>query len=66
MKKYVSCNGYCPVLESDYSITITYLEYKTLRERAFIKDTFSCEYCDISMPCSSGNCPIYNSAPVEL
>ena len=63
MDKFVT--GYCPTLEEEYSIKITYLNASTLQNQSFIKDTFKCEH-SIRTGCSMPHCPIYKSAPDDL
>lgn len=66
MKKYAYINGYCPVQNEDYSIKVTYLEYKPGYQHIFIKDVFSCDYYNNHGYCNIKECPIYTSAPEEL
>lgn len=63
MKKYIT--GYCPVLDDECRIQITYLDTSTLYSQGFVKDCFRCEH-SIHTGCSLPDCPIYESAPDTL
>lgn len=63
MKKYIT--GYCPVLNDEYHIQITYLDASTLHEQSFVKDSFQCEHSGHT-GCHMPDCPIYESAPDTL
>lgn len=58
--------GYCPILEEDYSIHVTYDKVSTLTFQGFIKDTFQCEYVLSENACPITDCPIYLAAPETL
>ena len=56
---------YCPVLDDEYSICITYLKASTLRSQSYIKDTFRCKH-SYQKGCPLSGCPIYEAAPDAL
>ena len=63
MKKNVSISGYCPVLNDDCSIKVTYIQVHTLNFGGFTKDIFQCEHIkDCPLP-DPGKCPLYSNAP---
>ena len=57
--------GYCPVLDKEYDIYITYLNASTLHSQSFIKDCFRCEH-SLQKDCHISDCPIYEAAPDAL
>lgn len=57
--------GYCPVLDDEHSIRITYLNASTLHSQNFLKDCFRCEHSH-QKGCHISDCPIYGSAPDTL
>lgn len=63
MDKYVT--GYCPTLDKECSIKITYLNASTLYNPGFIKSHFICKH---AMPadCHIPGCPIFEAAPETL
>lgn len=63
MKKYIT--GYCPVLDDECRIQITYLDASTLHTQGFVKDSYRCEH-SIHTGCRFPDCPIYESAPDAL
>lgn len=56
---------YCPVLDDEYSICITYLNVSTLHSQSFIKERFRCEHSS-QKGCYISDCPIYEAAPDTL
>ena len=64
MRKKIA--GYCPTLDKDYSITVTYIDGSTLSQRCLIKDTFRCEHNTYGDACTLSDCPLYESAPDSL
>ncbi|MBS4931777.1 MAG: hypothetical protein KH020_10740 [Clostridiales bacterium] len=65
MNKIKLVNGYCPTQDTDYSISVTYIDASTLQGTHFIKGLFMCPYNRSGDKCSC-KCPIYNNAPEEL
>ncbi len=66
MKKSISVNGYCPVLNEDCSIKVTYIQVQALSFSGFTKDIFQCEHikgCTLPDP---RKCPLYSNAPPGL
>ena len=57
--------GYCPVLDDEYSICITYLNASTPQSQCFIKDRFRCDHSR-QKGCHIADCPIYEAAPDAL
>ncbi len=57
--------GYCPVLDDESSISITYLNASTLHSQSLIKDCFRCDHSR-QKGCHISDCPIYEAAPDAL
>lgn len=63
MDKYFK--GYCPVLDDESNICITYLNASALASQGFVKDCFRCKH-SLQNGCHMPNCPIYEAAPDAL
>lgn len=63
MDKYFT--GYCPVLDGEHSIRITYLNASTLHNQSFIKERFHCKH-SLQNGCQLPDCPVYGAAPETL
>lgn len=60
-------NGKCPTQNSNYTISITYVDSSTFERRSFEKGTFECQYNIFGDKCPiSHQCPLYESAPEHL
>ena len=56
-------SGYCPAQQSDYTISVSYIDASTLAKREFVKGNFRCEHNLFGDKCNGNECPIYKSAP---
>lgn len=65
IQKTANVSGYCPVLDDECCIQITYLDASTLYSQEFVKDSFRCKH-SIHIGCSLPDCPIFESAPDAL
>lgn len=63
MKKAIT--GFCPVIESEHTIFMTYIDASTFAERVFVKDKAECSLRDRGM-CQQKECPLKLSAPNEI
>lgn len=63
---YKNVAGYCPVLDENFSIRVSYQEISASTFHGHIKDTFRCEYNVSKGICPLPDCPIYLSAPDTL
>lgn len=59
-------SGYCPAQQSDYSISVSYIDASTLEKRQYVKGTFRCEHNLFSDKCNGNSCPIYKNAPEHI
>lgn len=63
MQKIVT--GYCPTLDDECSIQITYLDASTLENQGFVKGRFRCKH-SVYASCHVSSCPIFEAAPETL
>jgi len=63
---FQNITGYCPMLNENYSIRVTYEKVSTHTLQGFIKGTFRCEHNIYGDSCQIPDCPIYLSAPDTL
>ena len=68
MNRKVAVNGFCPMQNKDFAITIEYLDTSTYNQlgKSYIKGMFACEYTYRNECPLSNICPIYNEAPNEI
>lgn len=57
--------GYCPAINDECSIRVTYCNVSVLEGQGFEKGRFQCKH-SIYADCHISNCPIYKSAPETL
>jgi hypothetical protein len=57
--------GYCPTLDDECSIQITYLNASTLKKQGFVKSSFRCKHSAYAS-CHISSCPIFEAAPETL
>ena len=63
MNKIIS--GFCPIIEEDYSISVSYVDVSTLSSKKYIKSLARCEHSMVD-GCPINECPILKSAPEAL
>lgn len=61
MQRIFRKNGYCPVMQTNTSLPIIYVENSTLKEVRYEKGTSDCPYIAAGIDCSI-QCPIHESA----
>lgn len=68
MNRKVAVNGFCPMQNKDFAITIEYLDTNTYNQlgKSYIKGMFACSYTYQNKCSFADDCPIYKDVPDEI